>query len=111
MKTTVDFLKVIADQNRLLILFILKKQPLCVCDLQKMIPLTQGALSTQLKNLSVNGLLDSHKQGKWIFYKLSKSMKLSYSQMLSQLFKEIEDSIFVKEALSKSTISKNCKTN
>ena len=109
MESTVNFLKVIADKNRLLILFLLKQQALCVCDLQKVIPLTQGALSIQLKSLSGRGLLDAYKQGKWVFYKLSENIESGHSKILTQLFKEIEGSALTKEATSKLIITETCK--
>jgi ArsR family transcriptional regulator len=109
MKSTIQFLKTIADQNRLLILFLLKKHTLCVCDLQQVIPLTQGALSIQLKSLSSGGLLDKQRQGKWVFYRLAENIDPAYLTILFQLFEKIENSASVTESISKLTITETCK--
>lgn len=109
MNKTVSFLKTIADKNRLLILYLLKQQTLCVCDIQKVIPLTQGALSIQLKSLTTVGLLSYFKQGKWVFYKLSDEIDASHHLILSQLFKDIELDTDVLKMKSQLTISKTCK--
>ncbi|MCL4122354.1 UNVERIFIED_CONTAM: hypothetical protein GTU68_009055 [Idotea baltica] len=71
------------------------------------IPLTQGALSIQLKNLSKESLLESRKDGKWIFYKLSKEIKPCYKKILDEVFKEINDDDEIKQ-LSKIR-RKSCK--
>ncbi len=109
MNKTVTFLKTIADKNRLLILYLLKQQTLCVCDIQKVIPLTQGALSIQLKSLTTAGLLSFFKQGKWVFYRLSDEIDSLQNSILSQLFKDIEQDADVLKMMSQLTISEICK--
>ena len=89
MISNINFLKTIADKNRLLILYILNKNTLCVCDIQKIIPLTQGALSIQLRNLAQANLLSSFKQGKWVFYKLSDNVYHAHTDILKTLFAEM----------------------
>ncbi len=86
----VHFLKAIADYKRLLILYLVRDKSLCVCDIQKVIPLTQGALSIQLKSLSVTGLLQSYKDGKWVFYELKKDIPRSYSNILQEVFQQMD---------------------
>ena len=89
MENNINFLKSIADKNRLLTLYLLSKHTLCVCDIQKIIPLTQGALSIQLKNLTQASLLSSFKQGKWVFYKLSNNIHSTHLDILNSLFIEM----------------------
>lgn len=111
MKSIITVLKAMADPNRLTILYLLRQQALCVCDLQRLIPLTQGALSTQLKNLSVAGLLSSNKQGKWVFYQLDKTMPKVYKTVLMQLFRELDDDeniIKLTKKLAKLQEGRNC---
>ena len=109
MDKTVAFLKTVGDKNRLLILYLLKQQTLCVCDIQKVIPLTQGALSIQLKSLASAGLLSFFKQGKWVFYKLSEEIDDSHYSILSQLLKDIEQDADVLKMMSQLAISETCK--
>jgi ArsR family transcriptional regulator len=109
MKNNINFLKAIADKNRLLILYLLNNHTLCVCDIQKIIPLTQGAVSIQLKNLTQAGLLNSFKQGKWVFYKLSRDINSTYIDILNKLFSEMTNNYEVIDIISKLEISETCK--
>ncbi|MBK2356759.1 ArsR/SmtB family transcription factor [Francisella hispaniensis] len=104
-----NFLKIISDKNRLIILYLLNRNILCVCDIQKLIPLTQGALSIQLKNLMSAGLLESFKQGKWVFYKLNKNIPKYQLNILNELFKQIDKDEEVQQIISKLEISEICK--
>ncbi|AJI75717.1 ArsR/SmtB family transcription factor [Francisella philomiragia] len=109
MSSITNFLKVISDKNRLIILYVLNKNTLCVCDIQKLISLTQGALSIQLKNLVTTGLLESFKQGKWVFYKLDKNIPEYQLNILNELFKQIDKDEEVQQIISKLEISEICK--
>jgi len=108
MNNNINFIKTIADKNRLLILYILNDHTLCVCDIQKVIPLTQGALSIQLKNLTQANLLSSFKQGKWVFYKLSDNIHLAHADILKTLFTEIANDDEVKNIIANLKITQTC---
>ncbi|MCF6774996.1 metalloregulator ArsR/SmtB family transcription factor [Thiotrichales bacterium 19X7-9] len=108
MNITINFLKAIADKNRLLILYLLHKNTLCVCDIQSVIPLTQGALSIQLKNLTTIGLLQPFKQGKWVFYKQADNIKHSHLSILLELFNDIEQDEVVQSMMAKLNITETC---
>lgn len=101
MNNLTAFLKAISDENRLLILLVLSHKELCVCDLQVIIPLSQGALSIQLKNLSTVGLVQYTKQGKWVFYRLAQELPAFQDSILQILFQQLEKEKSVKEALTK----------
>ncbi|MCF6765464.1 metalloregulator ArsR/SmtB family transcription factor [Thiotrichales bacterium 19S3-7] len=108
MDSTINFLKAISDKNRLLILYLLHNHTLCVCDIQNVIPLTQGALSIQLRKLTSVGLLESFKQGKWVFYKLSQTIKPFNLSILSELFKTINTDKDVQTMLNQLQITEKC---
>ncbi|MBK2113979.1 helix-turn-helix transcriptional regulator, partial [Francisella orientalis] len=76
---------------------------------QKLISLTQGALSIQLKNLVTTGLLESFKQGKWVFYKLDKNIPKYQLNILNELFKQVDKDEEVQQIISKLEISEICK--
>ncbi|WP_108649067.1 ArsR/SmtB family transcription factor [Dongshaea marina] len=90
MDSLTNLLKLLADPNRRQILYLLRKEELCVCQLQRLIPLTQGAISIQLKNLKNEKLITSRRQGKWIFYRLQDEQPLDISKLLEQLFAMME---------------------
>jgi len=68
-KDIADFLKVIAEENRLRILKILYKEEICVCKLAKSLGLAQNLVSHHLKVLEQSNLLEKDRVGNQIFYK------------------------------------------
>ncbi len=109
MQKEITFLKTIADQNRLAILYLLQDKELCVCELTQVIPLTQGALSIQLKNLSNIGLLKSRKQSKWVFYTLATNIDFFHKSTLMALFSEIENDAFIQKLQNTQIKEQVCK--
>ncbi len=69
-KETERILKAAADGTRLRILGLLERGPLCVCQLVELLQLSQSTVSKHLWILDVSGLVESDKQGKWVFYRL-----------------------------------------
>lgn len=66
-----ELFKVFGDSTRIRILFVLFEAEVCVCDLAKVLNMTQSAISHQLKILKQNKLVKSRRDGKSIFYSLS----------------------------------------
>lgn len=70
-KQIAALLKVLANDNRLLILCALIERPMTVGELGKVVPnITQSALSQHLSLLKAHGILDSDKQGQSITYSI-----------------------------------------
>ncbi len=68
-KKVAELLKVLANDNRLLILCNLENNPLNVSTLCEKIPsITQGALSQHLSILKANGIIDNKKNGLNVIY-------------------------------------------
>ncbi|MFI3253987.1 MAG: metalloregulator ArsR/SmtB family transcription factor [Eubacteriales bacterium] len=65
-----DFYKIFGDKTRIRILYLLKNQDLCVCDLAECLGMTSPAVSHQLRILKTNRLIKSKRQGKSMFYSL-----------------------------------------
>jgi ArsR family transcriptional regulator len=63
-------LKALADPARIRILQLLKNRAMCTCELMAALDLTGPNASHHLKLLERNGLVKSHKSGKWVFYEL-----------------------------------------
>lgn len=70
-KQTVLLLKVIADENRLRILCILKSGEQCVCNIIEALGLSQSLVSHHLKKLKDAGLVKDNKKGFWVHYSLT----------------------------------------
>lgn len=80
-----EYLKIIADSNRLQILCLLKKGERCVCNIHEPLGLPQNLVSHHLKSLRDVGLVLSRREGKWVHYRINIE-KLNY---LTSLYNEI----------------------
>ncbi|MBN2547049.1 MAG: winged helix-turn-helix transcriptional regulator [Spirochaetes bacterium] len=78
MKQTLNILKILSDENRLRILFMLKEKKLCVCEMLELLNITGATLSSHLKILNLNKIIESKREGRWIEYCLTdkKTIKL-----------------------------------
>ena len=66
-----ELFKVFGDSTRIRILFVLFEAEVCVCDLAKVLNMTQSAISHQLRILKQNKLVNSRREGKSVFYSLA----------------------------------------
>lgn len=71
MKAAVAFAKAFADPTRLRVVAALRGHELCVCELCDALEATQSTLSTHLTLLRQVGLVQTRKEGRWIYYRLS----------------------------------------
>jgi len=69
---TANLLGIIAEENRLRILCVLKKGERCVCDIWKDLDIPQNLASHHLKVLKDAGFIDSHKEGLKMIYRINK---------------------------------------
>ncbi len=60
--------KALADETRLRILNFLFQGEYCVCNLQKILDMSEPRVSRHLKILNIAGLIEARKDGKWIYY-------------------------------------------
>lgn len=66
-----ELFKAFGDSTRIRILFVLFEAEVCVCDLAKVLNMTQSAISHQLRILKQNKLVNSRREGKSVFYSLA----------------------------------------
>lgn len=66
-----DLFKVFGDGTRVRILYVLLTAEVCVCDLAKLLGMTQSAVSHQLRILKQAQLIKARRSGKTIFYSLA----------------------------------------
>jgi ArsR family transcriptional regulator, arsenate/arsenite/antimonite-responsive transcriptional repressor len=72
MKREAQLFKSLADETRLKILWLLKSQEeLCVCDIMKVLGITQSKASRHLRYLYHLGLVNDRRDGLWMYYSLS----------------------------------------
>ena len=66
-----ELFKMFADSTRVKILYALFESELCVCDIAKVLNLTQSAVSHQLRILKQARLVKSRREGKMVYYALA----------------------------------------
>ncbi len=66
-----ELLKVFGDSTRIRIIFVLCESEMCVCDIAKLLEMTQSAISHQLRVLKQARLVKSRREGKTIFYSIA----------------------------------------
>jgi ArsR family transcriptional regulator len=83
LKNIVNFLKIIAEENRLKILCMLQKQEMCVCEIWQFLNLSQNLTSHHLKILRDYRLVNARKEGLKVIYSINKPNLKKYHQHLS----------------------------
>lgn len=66
-----ELFKIFGDETRIRILYVLFEAEVCVCDLAKLLGMTQSAVSHQLRILKQARLIKSRRDGKTVFYSLA----------------------------------------
>lgn len=90
MREVMDVLKALADENRARLLFALQGGELCVCQLIALLNLAPSTVSKHLTILRAARLVESRKDGRWMYYRLSKEFRTpSAGKLLALLFKDM----------------------
>tara|TARA_Y100000592_G_scaffold66687_1_gene103608 strand:- start:72 stop:443 length:372 start_codon:yes stop_codon:yes gene_type:complete len=75
-----ELFRVLADETRTRILYLLSRQELCVCDLAYLLEMTSPAISHHLRLLKTMRLVRARRDGKQVFYTLDDEHVLSLIQ-------------------------------
>lgn len=62
--------KALSDPNRVRMLLALRPGELCVCQITELFGLAPSTVSKHLSILAQAGLVESRKEGRWIYYRL-----------------------------------------
>jgi ArsR family transcriptional regulator len=65
------FFKALGDPTRLRILALLSHGELCVCHIEKALSLPQPTASRHLGTLKSAGVVESRREGSWVYYRLA----------------------------------------
>lgn len=82
----VGALKVLANEDRLLLLCQLSQGEMCVSDLERALDIRQPTLSQQLGVLRGEGVVYTRREGKNIFYSVADTSMLEILAMLYRLY-------------------------
>lgn len=72
-KRTAVIFKAFCDENRIRILQLLTGGEKCACKLLEEMSITQPTLSHHMKILCDSGIVEGHKEGKWMHYHISQA--------------------------------------
>jgi DNA-binding transcriptional ArsR family regulator len=81
-----DFLKALAHENRLVILCLLSERERSVTELEEMLALSQAAVSQQLARLRHEGLVETRRDGRTIYYRLADETTKAFIQAIYNKF-------------------------
>ena len=83
-----ELFKIFGDSTRIKILYALYESELCVCDIAKLMDVTQSAVSHQLRVLKNSKLVKFRREGKTVYYSLADD---HVTRILSQGMEHIEE--------------------
>lgn len=81
-------LKLLAEENRLKIFCLLAKSRCCVCEMHEPLAMSPSLLSHHLADLKTAGLIANRKNGRKVYYSLTKKGKTIH-HLLGNLRKEL----------------------
>ena len=74
----VQILKALGDETRIKIINILRNGPLCVCEIEAILEITQSNASRHLNKLMNANLVTYYKEAKYVYYKLNEDTLNEY---------------------------------
>lgn len=114
MKQQARFFKSLADETRLMILFLLsRKEELCVCDIMEVLGITQSKASRHLRTLLHLGWVTDRREGVWMYYRLNLtpgSMTEQQLELLQRWWQDLPEARELKERLDRWLAAKGRQT-
>ena len=89
MNQLTSLFKIISDETRLRILFLLHQEELCVCQLTGILNMPQPKISKSLSKLRDLGLVSDDRREKFVYYSLKRE-----SKALMKILEDLEQDIF-----------------
>jgi ArsR family transcriptional regulator len=82
----VGALKVLANEERLLLLCQLSQGEMCVSDLEEVLDIHQPTLSQQLGVLRTEGVVNTRKDGKYVYYSVADPNVMQVLEVLYRIY-------------------------
>ncbi|AFM01085.1 MULTISPECIES: helix-turn-helix transcriptional regulator [Desulfitobacterium] len=83
--------KALCDPNRLMIIEMLQSAERCACEILEDMKVGQSTLSHHMKILCESGLVDSRREGKWMYYSLDKEGCEAAKNLLDEIISQKEN--------------------
>lgn len=84
----IEILKALGDETRVRILHLIQEKPLCVCEIQEILGISQSNTSRHLIKLKNAKLIRGDKKAQWVYYALDLETFQKYS-FLQALMKDL----------------------
>jgi ArsR family transcriptional regulator len=81
-KNFTKVMKALRDPNRVKIVKMLQHGELCVCEIQAALGVSQPTVSKHVKILEEAGLLNSRREGLWVYYRVDDGISSPYAAAL-----------------------------
>ncbi|MFH0784060.1 MAG: metalloregulator ArsR/SmtB family transcription factor [Pseudomonadota bacterium] len=95
MQTALDTTKALADGNRMrVITALLEHDELCVCQITELLCVSMATVSRHMSILHKARLVQSRKEGRWVFYRLSQAFPAHIGTWLKEA---VQDSLEIKK--------------
>jgi DNA-binding transcriptional ArsR family regulator len=92
MRDFMNLTKALADSTRLRVLLALRQRELCACQITELFGLAQSTMSKHFYLLKQAGLVDSRKDGRWVYYALpGKAAPAAVREALAWVQKSLGD--------------------
>jgi ArsR family transcriptional regulator, arsenate/arsenite/antimonite-responsive transcriptional repressor len=89
MRDLMAVIKALADESRVRILMSLSGGELCVCQIVELIGLAPSTVSKHMSILKQAYLVDSRKEGRWMFYRLAEKDATVEAQEITSLVSKL----------------------
>jgi len=92
MQTALDIAKALADGNRMRVVAALfEHEELCVCQITEMLRVSMATVSRHMSILHKARLVQSRKEGRWVYYRLSQSFPVPVNEWLNKAIRDTEE--------------------
>jgi ArsR family transcriptional regulator len=85
MNKNIDILKSLSDETRFDIIKFLIGGERCVCEIVPKVNKTQSTVSIHLNKLESNGIVESRKEGKYVYYKIANKKYVQLIKLLEKI--------------------------
>jgi len=105
MEKIVTVFKALSDSHRLRAFMVLRGGELCICQIIALLELAPSTVSKHMTILKQAGLVESRKEGRWIYYCRAASTKVPVDTIVALLLGMLEnDSVLRKDCETLNTI-------
>lgn len=90
-----DYFKALSQGNRLLILALMKDQPLCICDIESNLKMTQSNTSRHVSALKSAKIIRGYKTSQWVYYAIDDDFIRDNPSLWEYLEKKFDEEPYI----------------